>query len=240
MTKKLLVVAASGLVLAILLLSIAWAIGGKDMIAAIQHGGWHHHNWNYNVGDDDHDQTSTRSLPFDPAVPLIVDAPVDLHFVRGEHPGMTINGPARLVSAVRWENGRLSMSETSGWSHRSLNIDIVAPRLPPLTLAGAGDVSLKDLDQDELQLKLSGAGDFDVSGKVRTVTIANSGAGSVDLGKLNATDAAISLSGIGSVDLAATGKVNVSVSGAGSVTLHRKPAELTSQISGIGSVDQDY
>jgi hypothetical protein len=30
------------------------------------------------------------------------------------------------------------------------------------------------------------------------------------------------------------------VAGAGNVTLHRKPAELTSQINGIGSVDQDY
>lgn len=240
MTKKLLVVAASGLVLAILLLSVAWAIGGKDMVTAMRHGGWRYNDWHYSVDDDDHGADKTRSLSFDPAVPLIVDAAVDLHFVRGEHPGMIVSGPARLVSAVRWENGRLSMGDRSIWSHRSLKIEIVAPRMPPLTLAGAGDVSLQDLDQDELQLDLSGAGDFNVDGKVRTVKVTSSGAGNVNLGKLSATDASVSISGIGSVDLAATGKVTVSVSGAGSVTLHRKPTELTSQISGVGSVDQNY
>ncbi len=242
MTKKLLVVAASGLVLAILLLSAAWAIGGRGMLAAMHSSGWHFNDWNWTTDDDDHEHgpVTTRSYPFDPAVPLVVDAPVELHFERGEHPGMTISGPARMISAVRWENGRLSLSDTSGWTHRSLDIRIVAPRVPPLTLAGAGDVSLNDLDQDDLKLNLSGAGDFDVSGKVRTVTLSSSGAGSVDLGKLSATDAAVSLSGIGSVDLAATGRVSVAVSGAGSVTLHRKPAELTSQVSGVGAIDQDY
>lgn len=240
MTRKLLVVAASGLVLAILLLSAAWAIGGKQMVAAIRSGGWHYNDRHFTINDDDHGPVATRSLAFDPAVPLVVDAPVDLHFVRGEHPGMTVSGPARLISALRWENGRLSLRDTAGWTGRSLDIEIVAPKLPPLTLAGAGDVSLKDLDQDELQLNLSGAGDFNVSGKVRMVTVASSGAGDIDLGKLDATDATVALSGMGSIDLNATGRVAVTVSGAGNVTLHRKPAELTSQISGVGSVEQDY
>jgi hypothetical protein len=75
---------------------------------------------------------------------------------------------------------------------------------------------------------------------VRAATVTSSGAGNVDLGDLDATDATVSVAGVGNIDVNASGKVNADVAGAGNVTLHRKPAQLTSQISGIGSVNQDY
>ena len=242
MTRKLLVVAASGLVLAILLLSAAWAIGGQAMLSAMHHGGWHFTDGRYilNGDDDDHGPRTTRSLAFDPAVPLTLDAPFDLHFTRGDHPGMTVSGPTDLVNAVRWENGRLSLSATPMWTHGSLDVAIVAPTLPPLTLAGAGDVSLDNLAQAVLRIDLSGAGNIDASGKVKNVSVTSSGAGNVDLEHLDATDATVDASGMGNLDLNASGKVNVTMSGAGNLSLHRRPAELTSHLSGVGSIDQDY
>ncbi len=170
-----------------------------------------------------------------------MDAAVDLHFARGDHAGMTISGPAGLVSAVRWENGRLSLGDTSHWGpHATLTVEIVAPRLPPLTFSGAGDVTLVNLAQDDLHLDLSGAGDVEASGKVRNVAVTVSGVGNADLAKLDATDATVTASGVGNIDLNASGKVDASVLGVGNVSLHRKPAELTSRINGVGSVDEDY
>ena len=238
MTKKLLVVAASGLVLAILLLSAAWVVGGKPLTAVMHNGGLH-----FTWDDDDHGDhgaQATRSLAFDPAVPLTVDAMVNLHFVRGDHPSMTVSGPARLVDAVHWQDGRLSQDEVHIFGHHSLRVDIVAPRLPPFTFAGAGNVTLDKIDQDDLQLDLSGAGNIDANGRVNSITVKSSGAGSVDLGDLDAGDAKVNASGVGNMDINAHGKVNVSVSGVGNVTLHHKPAELTTQVSGVGSIDQDY
>ena len=46
--------------------------------------------------------------------------------------------------------------------------------------------------------------------------------------------------GAGDVKISAVGKVNVEINGVGSVSLRRKPAELTSRINGVGSVDNDY
>jgi hypothetical protein len=237
MTKKLLVVAASGLVLAILLLSAAWVIGGQAMVTAIHHGGWH-----FTFDDDDHDHGAkvTRTLTFDPAAPLTVDAPVHLHFTRGDHVEMTVSGASSLVSALRWDNNHLSMPDGPVFNHHELRVEIVAPQLPPMNFNGAGNVSLENLDQNELKLDLSGAGNVDASGKVHTATVTSSGAGNVDLGDLDATDATVSVAGVGNIDVNASGKVNANVAGAGNVTLHRKPAQLTTQISGIGSVDHDY
>jgi hypothetical protein len=149
MTKKLLVVAASGLVLAILLLSAAWLIGGAPLASAIRLG---HGHFVFDDDDHGHGAASTRSLPFDPAVPLTVDALVDLHFVRGDHAAMTVSGPARMVEAVRWHDGHLSQGYVPIFGHHALRVEIVAPRLPPFTFAGAGNVELDKLDQDNLQL----------------------------------------------------------------------------------------
>lgn len=233
MTKKLLVVAASGLVLAILLLSAAWAIGGQAMMNAVHHGGWH-----FTI-DDDHGATTTRSLAFDSAAPLTIDAPVELRFVRGDHVGMTVSGSAPMVAALRWANNRLTMSGGPVFSHHALKIEIVAPQLPPLRFDGFGSVTLDNLDQPTLQLDLAGAGNLDASGKVHTARVVSSGAGNIDLGELRATDATVTVSGVGNIDVNASGKVNATVSGAGNISLHRKPAELISQISGIGSINQD-
>jgi hypothetical protein len=237
MTKKLLVVAASGLVLAILLLSAAWVFGGEAMVNAIHKGNWH-----FTMDDDDHDHgvKLTRTFTFDPAAPFTVDAPVHLHFLRGDHVSMTVSGSSALISALRWNDNHLTMPGGPIFSHHDLQVEIVAPQLPPMNMHGAGNVSLENLDQDELRLDLSGAGNVDATGKVRTATITSSGAGNVDLGELNATDAKVSVAGVGNIDVNASGKVDASVAGAGNVSLHRKPAQLTTQISGIGSVNQDY
>lgn len=235
MTRKLLVVAASGLVLAVLLLSAAWVVGGRSMMATFHHGGWH-----FSDDDDDHAATVTHTIAFDPGAPLTLDAPVDVHFIKGDRAAMTVSGAAPLVAAMHWQDNRLSINDAPMFWHRALHVEIVAPRLPPLTLAGPGNISIENLDQDDLQLNLRGAGNVDASGKVRAVTVSNSGAGNVDLGELDATDATVTASGIGNVDLAASGKVTVLLSGVGNVSLHRKPAELNSRINGIGSIDQDY
>jgi hypothetical protein len=235
MTKKLLVVAASGLVLAILLLSAAWVVGGPAMVNAIHHGGWH-----FTYDDDDHGAKQTRSFTFDPTAPVTVDAAVHLHFTRGDHVSMTVSGSAPLVAAVHWDNNHLTIKDGPFISQHQLRVEIVAPQMPPLNLNGAGDVNLENLSQDELRINLSGAGNVEASGKVRAATVSSSGVGNVDLGDLDATDATVSVAGAGNIDVNASGKVDADVAGAGNVTLHRKPAQLTSQISGIGSVDHDY
>ena len=239
MIKKLLVVFASGLVLSIVLLSSAWVIGGPEVLSQIHKNGAFH----FTFDDDDdspHGTMATRTLPFDQNQPLEVAAPVELHFTKGENVEMTVRGPQKLVNALRWENGRLSLADVPLFSHHTLKVDIVAPRMPELVYKGAGSIELENLDQPALALQLAGAGNVDASGKVQMLTVNAKGAGNIDLGELRAHDATVNSSGVGNVDLNADGNVNVTLSGAGNLSLHRKPAELTSRVNGIGSIEQDY
>ena len=75
MIRKLLIVFASGLVFAIILLSSAWVIGGQDLITRIDKEG------GYTVDlDDDKDSGPqvTRSFKFMGIKTLTMDAPVTL------------------------------------------------------------------------------------------------------------------------------------------------------------------
>ncbi|MBU6268471.1 MAG: DUF2807 domain-containing protein [Sphingomonadales bacterium] len=238
MIKKLLIVFASGLVLSIVLLSSAWVIGGPSVMEHINKDG----DWNFGWHDDDDARTptTTRTLVLNVNQPLEVAAPVELHYTKGENTELTVKGPQKLMDALVWENGRLSLKNDSWMHHHSLKIEITAPRMPDLVYKGAGNIELENVDQPALALDMAGAGNIDGKGQVQTLTVRSRGAGNIDLSELAARDATVTAAGVGNVDIAATGKVEATLSGAGNISLHRKPTELTSKVNGIGSISEDY
>lgn len=239
MTKKLLVVFASGLILAAAMFSIAWVAGGRAFVGDLRR----HHNWTFNFDDNGKPAgpQATRTLAYDPAATLTIDAPVELTYRRGPEARMTVEGPRDMIEALRWEGGRLSLGGTHTiHDHGGITVTVTAPQLPALVLTSAADVELAGLDQPSLAIDLRGAGDIEGGGRVDRVDVASSGAGAIDLSGVRAGDARVRLAGLGDIDLNAGGKVDVEISGAGRVSLHRKPAQLTSRISGLGAIGQDY
>ena len=239
MTRKLLIVSASGLLLAIALLAAAWLAGGHRFVTDMEkHGG----NWSFDFDDDDKPAgpQATRSLAYDGSTALTIEAPVDLTFTRGANARMTVEGPRGAIDALRLDGGRLYLDGTRHSMRRALKVTIVAPQIPGVVLKGAGNVELNGLEQPALAIELAGAGNIEGSGKVGKLTITGDGVGNIDLAKVEAIDAKVTASGIGNIDLNASGKVDLNVSGAGNISLHSKPRELTSRVSGIGSIDHDY
>jgi hypothetical protein len=232
MIRKLLIVFASGLVLSVMMLSTAWVIGGKELIVKIESDDWDHGK---NRGP-----TTTRSLDFDGSKILRIDAPVSLRFTRGPVAKMTVEGPEKVIKKLRWEDGRLTLGGNVSWSNDTLEVTITAPQLVGLELHGAGDVELRNLDQPSLTIETHGAANVEADGKVQTLALSSHGAGSLDLERVDARDAKVEVAGVGDVDISATGDVDARISGAGNISLHRKPTNLTSRISGIGSIDNDY
>jgi hypothetical protein len=243
MTRKLLVVFTSGIILALVLISLAWVAGGQRFVSDIQH----RNGWAIALDDDDdfgdHEQSGPRvskTLAYDGSQPLTLDAPVNVKFVRGTANQVTVAGRREMIDAVRWQNGRLFLADNHPRVQHTIEVTVVAPQIPGVVLKGAGNIELNGLAQPALAIALSGAGSIDASGKVDTIRITASGAGNIDMSDVAAKDASIEASGIGNVELAASGKVTVAISGAGNVSLHKKPAELTTNITGIGSIDRDY
>lgn len=235
MIRKLSIVAVSGLVIAIVALGAAWVVGGGELRNRIRDEG----GFGIVINDEQGPETS-RTLTLATGQPLVIEVPIALHYTRGPLTQMTLAGPAGAVNALKWEGNRLTAGNTLSLVDNDITLTIAAPELPPLTIRKAGDVDLKGLSQRELVINATGAVNVDADGKVDTLKVTASGAGNIDAERVDAKDATVSIAGVGNIDIAATGKVDAAISGAGNITLHRKPAMLSSRISGIGSVDHAY
>jgi len=141
---------------------------------------------------------------------------------------------------------------------KSLTFYVTVVSLEALSISGAGDVQLPDLDVDRFSIDLSGAGNididslnansFDVSlsgvgdlsvfdGQVSSQEITISGAGKYNARNLESDDAEITISGVGSATLRAENYLKVSISGGGDVSYYGNP-DVDSDISGMGDLDR--
>ncbi len=200
--------------------------------------------------------TAQKTLPWAGGDTLTIasDAPVD--YVQGDAASVVISGPQAAIDRVHLDNNRLYMTDDTGHEetlnlhlgpdgftarsdHGEVKIVVTAPSVTHFNLSGDGDLHLTNYNQPTLGLTLSGSGGVDANGHTDAVKVELSGSGDADLSNLAAKDADVSISGDGDTDLAATGAVTADISGSGDLNLKTKPQNVSSHISGTGSLDQE-
>jgi Putative auto-transporter adhesin, head GIN domain len=117
-------------------------------------------------------------------------------------------------------------------------VRISVPDLEKFTSAGAGDVHISGVRNEQLVLSNTGAANIEASGETKFVDIKSSGAGNIETERLHAERAKISVSGAANVDVYASQQLDVTVSGIGSVTYSGDPPVVNQHVSGIGSVSK--
>lgn len=259
MIRNLLIISAAGLVLAIVGIGGAFAVGGRDLAR---------HDWTWVITDDDagHDSFRiergrvspdvTRTLEWTGDERLAVNIPADVVYdQQADAPGITVTGTEDVVDRVRFSNGRLTLDEAPrgdrsyvrwtrtgirGWSETdALKIIIKAPSVTRFDLSGPTELKIRGYDQPTLDLTLTGASDVRVEGRTETLTLDVSGAGDARLEELIVSDAMMRVSGSGDARVGPTGKADVAVTGSGDVRLTRRPSQLNMDIRGSGDVTQD-
>lgn len=194
-----------------------------------------------------------------------ISAPVDaiITMDNGASPTLELNGYKNVFAHIKTEikgntlhiftdkNVRID-------NDRGVDILIRMPQLSGISISGASDVEVKNtITGDEFSLTVSGAGDIDIddvnvkrfvtdlSGagdltiKKGTAEQANyqlSGAGDIDAYSLVAKNVIASVSGVGDIKLNATESLDASVSGAGSIDYKGHPV-VKSDKSGVGSIE---
>jgi hypothetical protein len=259
MIRNLLIISGAGLILAIVGIGGAFAVGGRDLAR---------HDWTWVITDDgagddsfriERGQVSpetTRAIAWTGDERLMLNLPADVVYdQQADAPGITVMGADTVVNRVRFANGRLTLDEAPrgdrsyvrwtrtgirGWSETdALKIVIKAPSVKAFDLSGPTELKIRGYDQKTLDLTLTGASDVKVQGRAETVTVDVSGAGDARLDELIVDDAVVRVSGSGDVRVGPTGKAEVDVSGSGEVRLTRRPGELRQSVSGSGEVSQD-
>ena len=259
MIRNLLIISGAGLILAIVGIGGAFAVGGRDLAR---------HDWTWVVTDDNAGDDSfkiergavspdtTRTLAWTGDQRLAINLPADITYdQQADEPGVTIIGPKTVVDRVRFANGRLTMDDAPrgdrsyirwtrtgihGWSETDvLKVIIKAPSVKAFDLSGMTQLNIRGYDQPTLDLTMTGGSDVQAQGKTEAVTLDISGSGNAELEELFVTDAKLRVSGSGDAEVGPTGKAEVDVSGSGTVRLTRRPAQLRQDISGSGDVTQD-
>lgn len=259
MIRTLFIIAGAGVVLATGALAGAFALTGNDL----RHNDW---SWSVTEdgagGDDFRMQRGpvqpdvTRTLAWTGGDRLQIEVPVDVIYVQGAEAGVVVSGPQALADRIRLVDNRLTMEaaerDTPGehgsirwtgngirvWNDEErLTVTVTAPSVTRFDLIGSGDVDIRDYDQANLNLTLSGAGDVSARGTSRSVVVDVSGSGDADLSALQTVDADIALSGSGDVRAGPSGQAKIDLSGSGDVDLTRRPTNISQTVSGNGEVN---
>jgi hypothetical protein len=246
MIRNLLIIMGVGLILAVVGIGGAFAVGGP----ALMKDGW---AWSYQDGDGDWVRVSrdgprergpevTRTMTWTGGDRLIVDAPADVVFTQGPVASVRVTGPQERVEHLRLVDGRLEMDPSIGFGawRRSLRVEITAPDVSRFQLNGSQTLRLEAVDVPALTLGISGSGEIEANGRADRVSVDVSGSGDLDLRDLTVTDADVEISGSGEVAVGPTGKANVRISGSGDVDLTRRPASVSTNVSGSGDVNESW
>ncbi|MFS3134414.1 GIN domain-containing protein [Gluconacetobacter sacchari] len=205
-------------------------------------------NWHFaalDLLDDDDDgpaaSAASHRIDWKGGEALTFEVPASIVYTQGPAAGITVSGPRDIVDRVTLNGDVLGMDHAvhHHWHNGHLRIVVTAPAIKTLTLRSAGSLTLNDVAVDHLSLTVEGAGNVTGHGRADMVELRVAGAAQADLSDMIVRDADIGISGAGHVSIGPSGHASVRLSGVGAVELTRKPASLSKEISGIGTVTID-
>jgi hypothetical protein len=172
---------------------------------------------------------ASLSKPWEGGDRIVVAVGADVRYVQGPVARVTATGPRAALDELSIHDSVIG-SRLDGWSwwgwgwerFRDVHIVVTAPRLSSGVVSGPGRLDLGRLEQDKLNLVVSGPGRVTAQGAVRTVDIVVTGPGRVQLDGLNAGVMKVVMSGPGgvtasgvdeTVKLVSTGPGHIDLSG---------------------------
>lgn len=190
-------------------------------------------------------------------------APASIVFTQGEATTVEAYGPDNYIShlVVTADNGTLSIGvdedKYKNFKNSKIVISITSPELCSIKQRGVGSITLKDsVKVGDLSIQAEGVGSIESNALIaNSINVSQEGVGSINLrgqansakyyldgvGSLKAkemivTDATVEQNGVGSVSCYASGTINISAQGIGSVNYYGNPEVTGLKKSGIGSV----
>lgn len=164
-----------------------------------------------------------------------------VHVVPADVAQAVIAGDENLLQLVELDvaDGVLSVGLAQNVAYSSghlLHVRLQVPQVAAVCLAGAGSVTVMDVQREGFAIEISGTGTVTAAGQVDTVLLRIPGTGSIDTVALRAANADIKVKGVGDVDAYASASAKVRLSGVGNVRVLGQPAERDTRCGYCGTV----
>lgn len=118
-----------------------------------------------------------------------------------------------------------------------VKVHITIPNIQNLTLTGVGGfIFQNDFILTNINVSLTGAGDFTLLGTANNVDILLTGVGDIKAFGLISEVCNITITGIGDTEVFVNDELNVTITGVGNVYYKGNPSSINSNITGTGSV----
>lgn len=197
-----------------------------------------------------------------PFTGIEIGGAADVYITQGETEQVFVEGDAEAQKSVSMTvRGGVLRVDSSGswkfWNSQRMKLHVSLRDLTRLSISGAADVKASEplrvgrlvvtisgaglarfdqLQADQLSFSVSGAGDGQVAGQVREMTISISGKSDFQGEHLMARKARVSVSGIGDVKVWVVEDLTISVAGIGSVDYWGTP-NVRRSTSGVATVN---
>ena len=246
MIRTLVIIAAAGFVLCVASFAGAFAIAGGPFW--IEDGRFHrwsfdgradHDGWHGRIDRDGEAEAPAekRQLTWSGGARLETDLPADIRYTQDSNTQLTIEAPEEVLKHLVIREGRITMDEP-GVDFDRITIILHAPDVTRFELSGAQQLTIDGYKQDVLDLRISGSADVTAVGETKTVKLDITGSGQADLGHLDAEAAQVDISGSGEAAIAPRKAADIRISGNGKIDLLTRPADLRTDITGMGQIDQ--
>jgi len=186
--------------------------------------------------------TKSETRKLDTYSAIESDGAIDIKWSPGPTPSAVVETDANLVPHVKTEvvGGTLKIyTDGNISSSGAMTVTLTGPPPTRVELSGSGDFTATSLEGDTLDITAAGSSDIKLSGKLRKLTVDLSGSGDVDAINLKTESTKLTIAGSGDAKVDATDTLDATIMGSGSVTYRGKPAHLTQDIAGSGSINPE-
>ena len=227
-------IAAGGLSVGVVFLSLAWATGGSDLRRGVDLG----FDMPFGRSCEKNGATaSERRLKWDGDDTVNISGFATVHYRGGDGDEVIVRGPPDVVANVEVQGGRITLN-CRGAGSRMADITLPGRVFRKIHLSGSGKVLLENVSQPDLTIGISGSGSLRAQGSVDRLTVSIAGSGGANLADLAVNQLTVKVSGSGNIEAAPKDVADIHISGAGNVRLLTRPAQLRSHVAGSGRIIQ--
>jgi len=235
MSKRLALIAASGIAIGTICLGVAMAVGGRSVLSHLDDfdfGDWGNPRCGVALANTD----ASRDLDWTGGDRVAINLPANIHYQRGQGDKVTVTGDSAIVPLVEIEDNQIRLNCHMRRMGKRLEITLPGRDFERFTINGSGDMNLAGIAQPRLQLRVNGSGDVTASGKTDDLEYSVAGSGDGHFEALDAASVTVNIAGSGDADVAPKDRLEVRVAGSGKVTLHSEPRQLETHIAGSGRI----
>jgi hypothetical protein len=182
--------------------------------------------------------TETRAFETYDQIELRVAA--DMHVTIGKPTPLTIEADQNIMPLIKMEVRKdklIISSDRQFTTKKSPSIIVTIAKLQAVEVIGAGDMWIKNLDNENLSVATMGAADIHLAGKTKNLTVSVIGAADVDAFDLDVENANATLTGQADAKLNVTKSLIAAIIGPSDLSYRGNPT-VTKTIIGDGDITQ--